>query len=325
MVLPIYKGEKYLKEAIQSILDQSYSHFELILVNDASPDDSKSVIGLFDDERIRYIENEVNLGLIGSLNRGLDAAQGKYIARMDQDDISLPERFSKQVIFLEKNPKVVICGMQGLVLGTEQKIELPEKDFQIRTFLFFGSPFIHPVVMIRRDTLIQNDLKYDMKYFHAEDFGLWVNLSFKGELANLKDVGILYRKHDLQYTKVFVEGNKNSSFNAKTEYLDHLGIKINKDQENIYLKIFKREIDKSSSEEMKRVASFFMVFYQKVIKLGFDKIYLSRFLYRKWKVICSDRQKEGVFSYLIFLKGPFVFRFFEPKVHLWFIKKQIGL
>ena len=103
VLMAVYNGEKYLLEAIESILNQTYTNFEFLIINDGSTDSTEEIILSYSDQRIRYIKNEQNLKLIASLNKGLDLAKGKYIARMDADDISLPDRLEKQVNFLERN------------------------------------------------------------------------------------------------------------------------------------------------------------------------------------------------------------------------------
>ena len=323
VVLPIYKGEKYLEEAIQSILDQTYIHFELILVNDASPDNSKAVIESFNDKRIIYVQNEVNIGLIGSLNKGISIAKGKYIARMDQDDICVLDRFEKQVAYLEENSDIVICGMQGKIINSKKKMDVPLEDLEIRALLFFGSPFIHPVVMMRKTILDDHCLKYDRKYEHAEDFGLWINLSFAGKMANLPDYGIHYRKHEGQYTEVFLEGNRLASFFAKLEYLERLNIYFKNSEFVTYKKILQRNIDLKDINEMYLVSEFLKRLYKKCRFLNIDHIFLKEIIYRKWKILCGERQKTDLPTYGLFLKGPFVFSIFELKVHLWFVKRLV--
>ena len=118
VVMPVYNGEKYLREAIESILDQTYQDFEFIMVNDASTDGSGSILSEFAnlDQRIRILTNESNLGIAGATNRGIAQARGEYIALMDQDDISLPERFEKQVEFLSNHPDISVLGTNSIIL-----------------------------------------------------------------------------------------------------------------------------------------------------------------------------------------------------------------
>ena len=110
VVMPVYNGEKYLRESIDSILNQTYTDYEFIIVNDGSNDKTEEIILSYNDNRIRYIKNEKNLQIVKSLNRGIELAKGRYIARMDADDISLPRRFEKQITFMENNLEIGVCG-----------------------------------------------------------------------------------------------------------------------------------------------------------------------------------------------------------------------
>ena len=324
VIMPVYNGELYLQEAIESIISQTYGNYEFIIINDGSTDDSELIILSYSDPRIKYVRNERNIGLIGSLNKGIGCAKGKYIARMDQDDISLPTRFELQVQFLETHSDVVICGMQGQILQTGKPYRVPVRDSEIRGLLFFGSPFIHPVVMIRNDTLAINQLRYDVKYNHAEDFGLWMNISFMGKLANLNEVGIYYRRHELQYTKVFKKGNSEASFSAKLEYLKRLGINLEKSNLKLYQQIFMKEIENTDNRQLFAVSKFFEQFRKLPFPKTIEIEYLEKYLYKKWKIICADGMKRGINTYFTFLSNKLVYKYFEPKVHLWFLKKLVS-
>ena len=117
VLMPVYNGEMYLREAIDSILHQTFTDFEFLIINDGSTDNSETIILSYDDSRIRYEKNDSNLKLIATLNKGIELAKGKYIVRMDADDISIPDRIEKQVAFLEKNPDVGICGSWFTAFG----------------------------------------------------------------------------------------------------------------------------------------------------------------------------------------------------------------
>ena len=117
VIMPAYNAEKYIREAIDSILAQTYTDFEFIIIDDASTDATASIVESYSDERIRFFRNEHNMGVANTLNRGLDLAVGEYIARMDSDDISLPERFAKQVEFMDTHTDVIVCGSNAIVFG----------------------------------------------------------------------------------------------------------------------------------------------------------------------------------------------------------------
>ena len=180
VVLPAYNVQDTIGESIDSILSQTFTDFELIIINDGSQDNTEEVIHAYSDKRIRYYRNEKNEGLIYTLNRGLDLAQGKYIARMDADDVSLPTRFEKQVKVMEESPNIVVCGTQIILFGVDTAkrftLFLPEESEDLKNLLFIQTCFAHPTVMVRRQVLIDNEVRYDADYPHAEDYKMWIDL-----------------------------------------------------------------------------------------------------------------------------------------------------
>lgn len=194
VILPVYNADPFLAESIQSILNQSFEDFELLLIDDGSTDKSLEVINSFADKRIRIIENGVNKGLVFTLNKGLELSKGKYIARMDADDISAPQRFERQIKAMEADQEIIVCGTQAEYFGVITGIsKLPVSSDEIKAGLFFGSCFIHPSVMIRRSVLEQFKIVYQSKYIHLEDYEMWFQLFSKGKFLNVNEPLIKYR------------------------------------------------------------------------------------------------------------------------------------
>lgn len=194
VILPVYNAEKYLEEAIESILNQSFDDFELIIIDDGSTDLSASIIQSYQDQRIVFISNHQNKRLIETLNIGLSRAKGKYIARMDADDISLPDRLSKQVEFLENNIDYVLVGTNYQTFGFSSEVsDLPITDEEIKLELFFKCPLAHPTVMIRNEVIQKKQIYYPAEFLHMEDIALWFKLMNEGKFANLRDVLLKYR------------------------------------------------------------------------------------------------------------------------------------
>lgn len=207
VILPVFNAELYLSEAIDSIIAQSFADFELIIINDGSTDASHDIILSYSDARIEYLANDCNMGLIFSLNKGLSHAKGKYIARMDSDDISLPDRFISQLKFMENNQDVVLCGSQIEYISNEnikkRRFYAPCSDEKIRNRLFVSSPIAHPTVFIRRSIICDNLLQYDDNYIHCEDYKLWVDISVYGKMANLDTVLLKYRLTNSQISQKY--------------------------------------------------------------------------------------------------------------------------
>lgn len=195
VIMSAFNAEKYLKEAIDSILNQSFADFELIIVNDGSEDTTETIILSYNDMRIKYLKNTENKGLVYSLNRAIDHGKGYYYARMDADDICEIERFSRQINYLNNHPEVGVLGTYAQIIdekgGFLGKFETPIEDYQIRQKLFLDSPFIHPTVMFRRDIL--TDQRYDVKFYRLEDYELWVRLAKKTQFHNLPESLLRYR------------------------------------------------------------------------------------------------------------------------------------
>lgn len=204
VVMPAYNAAKYLREAIDSILAQTYTDFEFIIINDGSTDDTRAIIQSYDDPRIVYLENETNSGICVTLNKGLDAARGRYIARMDADDISLPERLAVQVAFMDAHPDIAVCGTDIQVFGEGlkdyvfQQIHSPEDCV---AGLLFNPCLAHPSVIIRRSILEANHLRYNDEFRGLEDFELWWNISKFSKLNNIAIPLLKYRHHKGQETQ----------------------------------------------------------------------------------------------------------------------------
>lgn len=199
VILPVYNGEQYLTEAIDSILAQTFPDFELIAFDDGSTDSSLKILKKYaeQDRRVRVISRE-NRGLVTTLNESIDIARGIWIARMDQDDIALPHRFARQLSWLEKTG-ADISGSWVRRFGTSDMrvVRLRETDQAIKMEMLFCSPFAHPAVMIR--TSEAKKLRYDIAFEKAEDYDLWERAAEAGcKMTNVQEVLLLYRVHPAQ-------------------------------------------------------------------------------------------------------------------------------
>lgn len=199
VLMPAYNCEAYVLEAVSSMLSQSFADFELLVIDDGSTDSTSKLLGAVHDPRLRLVSNERNIGLIGTLNRGLELAKGRYIARMDADDISAPGRLEKQVLYLEEHPDVHVLGSmvnlineQGTVFGAISGY--PTDPEAIHQYLLRECCLIHPSVIFRKDT-VKTAGGYSADARHAEDYDLWLRLSDHHKIANLPDKLVSYRMH----------------------------------------------------------------------------------------------------------------------------------
>lgn len=197
VLMPIYNGEKFLQETLDSLWNQTFTDFELIIVDDGSTDHTADIIHAQQDKRIRYYKNEHNLKIVATLNRGLQLCTGKYIARMDADDICMPNRLQKQWEYMESNPETVLCGSSLIKFSETYAFEDRRggNNELTRAKLVFDTAINHPSAMFRNDTIKKNQLSYPVAYPHAEDYGFWHELAKYGKIANLNEILIKYRMH----------------------------------------------------------------------------------------------------------------------------------
>lgn len=243
VLMPVYNCELYIKEAIDSILNQTYTNFELLIIDDASTDKTVELIKKCLDVRINLIQKPVNKGLTDSLNHGLKIAKGKYIARMDGDDISLPERFAKQILFLEENQEVILCGSWFSIIGSDRIVKVPEHHNEIKLAFLKGNCIAHPSVMMRKQSLDAFQVIYDVYKEPAEDYDLWVRLMLKGKLHNLQEVLLDYRTHGEQVTKRQSVEQKNRVLEIKRTMFDFLELELLPEERLVFDKVINNGID----------------------------------------------------------------------------------
>jgi len=221
VLMPVYNGGKFLALAIESILNQSLSDIELIVINDGSNDQTDSVVRSFADRdsRVRYFSRD-NMGLIFTLNEGLNYCRCRYVARMDADDIALPERLQLQFDFMGNNPGVLVCGTAAQKIdefgNPVGSLTMPDDIRKVRAYALFRCPLVHPTTFFRN----HRSLSYNSVYKHSEDYELWMRLLTAGEvIVNLKIVGLLYRETESNITSQNAEPMKAISYRIRKEYL----------------------------------------------------------------------------------------------------------
>lgn len=241
VLMPVYNGELYIREAINSILNQTYTNFELIIVNDASDDKTGEIIKTLHDPRIRVFQNNQRLGLAANRNKSLSLATGDYIAILDADDISYKYRLELQVQFLNEHAKYSVCGSWAVVIdGTGKKVaqwHFPQDAKSIAARFYIQFPLVHSSVMYRKSVVQKASLTYDAKFAPAEDYDFCFKLMKKHFAYILPRNLVKYRLH-----------NTNSSLNIK------------KTVENLIPKIYKREYEAIglyfTTNELKNIAVF---------------------------------------------------------------------
>lgn len=309
----------WLKQSIDSIFNQTYKNFEFIIICD-NPNYKECIAILkeyeINDNRVRLIFNDKNIGLTKSLNKGLKIAKGKYIARMDADDISLPERLEQQLNYLETHPSVDVCGCNirpfgNISMFTSKIKKHPEEHKDIVAYMYFDNPIAHPSVMIRRN--INNwSFHYDETIKKAQDYYLWYDLfNHKAVFHNLQSVLLLYRISDIQISKTSASEQLRVADIIHEKMLSNMGV-ISDYNVKIHNEICHMEKGESTLEEK---ISYLVMFLKKTQALGqFDTFrYIST--------------RYALLSYLIHNKPLYVLRF--PFVRMsdifskWFIREFI--
>lgn len=231
VVMAAYNTEKYIAQAIESILNQTFKEFEFIIIDDASTDNTWKIISKFadQDKRIRAFQNKTNQKVSYSSNKGIGKARGKYIARIDSDDWSYPYRLKLQFDFMEKNPDVGISGGIMEICDTRLRPIVQRRydstDKQIRKSIFYYSPFSHPLVIIRKSILLKTSL-YNKKYFPAEDYELYFKIGLLSKFANMNEVLLKYRVIDDSLTTGQTKLMELNTLKARWKYIKNRSYKI---------------------------------------------------------------------------------------------------
>lgn len=300
ILMPVYNAEQYIVQALESIISQSFKDWELILINDASTDNSESVIMQYEDDRIYYIKNTENLRLIKTLNKGIGYCDGEYIARMDADDICLPDRLKQQVDFLDNHPHYLMCGTNASVIDSNGrrtgKIHNLTDNNYLQISLLFSPSFIHPSMMIRKEILQQN--KYDEAYKHVEDYELWCRIAKQGKIANIDNELLKYRWHSTNVSVINNQVQNELKDKIIKEELKRLDI-IPTDKELYCHKTTFQLYNLGNKQDItvdlyNEVSDWFSkLIHQNQIKKIYNQSDLIAFLWSRWVVLCISQKSYG--------------------------------
>ena len=267
-LMPVYKTAPYLREALDSILSQTFTDYELIVLNDCSPDNADEILDSYSDPRIVRYKGEKNVGLSNILNIGIGMARGKYIARMDSDDLSLSDRLQIQVDYLESHPDIdlISVGMQLFGAKDEVWVREPNPD-KVKINALFHSPILHASSVWRRERFEENGLRFRQEMVPSEDYDLWTRALVKGlKLVNLRQVLYKYRIHPAQAT-------------TRTD--------LTAEKDRIVQQNYLRATLPSLSEKNREAFPIKMwpVFYANITTGFFDRILLAQRLYKMSKKV----------------------------------------
>lgn len=306
VLMPVFNGGGFLVEAIRSILEQTFSDFEFLIVDDGSTDDSAAVVSSFADPRIRLVRNGANLGLIASLNVGLGLSRGTYVARMDADDVSLPERLQRQVEYLDAHPEVTVCGswLEAFDGRTVTLWSPPLTDPEIKCSLLFESVIYHPTVMVRQSALLKGPVRYHPGYPHAEDYELWARMAGNWRFANLDCVLLRYRLHDLSIGRRESVGQAIAAARVRQGMLSLLGLDPAAAELELHQALSTWRIE-PDDRFLEQAEGWLLQILRANSEHGvLPQPQLQRFLAKRWYQICHLALPLGSGAYQHFFRSP---------------------
>jgi glycosyltransferase involved in cell wall biosynthesis len=294
VLMPVYNGALYVQEALRSLVAQTYRHLDILVIDDGSTDDTSALIASFADPRIRLIHNGRNLGLIATLNRGLDEARGDLIARMDHDDISLPTRVERQVEFFARHPTFGICGTSYEPFGDGARalarIRSHTDPRRIRAGLLFNSTLVHPTVMLRRRAIEQHQLRYRQEAIHAEDYDFWARAADCFGIGNLSQRLLKYRVHAAQVTSHASEKQRQSASRIRQAQLEKIGIAPDDRQLrlNDFLCGYARDVSTTDAAALARECGEWLTLIDTMSRKSrrYDRWALREVLLERWAALC---------------------------------------
>ena len=291
VLMPIFNVEKYIGEAIKSILTQSFTDLELLIINDGSTDKTANLVRKYKDKRIKFINNKKNRGLVAVLNQGMKLIKSRYLVRMDGDDISLPTRIEKQVQFMESHPEIDVCGTWFEVFESGAKSKTysrPVSPAACKASLLFTDPVCHATTIMRFETLKKHDVKYSPGFEHLEDYEFWNRISPFANFSNIDEVLYRYRYHSDSTGHKEQKEQQRLMKMVQEIYLKKLGILTASKDVVIHSQILNRSY-KPSILFLIRTGLWF----RKLIKTNqksriYDDVEFSKIINQKWLMVCSD-------------------------------------
>jgi len=307
VIMAVRNGELYLDEAIRSVLDQTFTDFECIVVNDGSTDGTAAILERNErqDSRIHLLQSDGN-GLVHALNQGWQLARGAYVARMDADDVSLPGRFAAQVRLMEERPEVGVCGgwIETFGMGAGEVRRYPTDADVIRSWLLFESVLAHPSVMIRREPFVTWGLFYDAAMLHAEDYDLWVRASQYTVLANVPEVLVRYRLHPQQVVRKHEMTKRETARRIRRRQLERLGIVPTADEDSLHESI--SSWDYAESREFVSAAHAWLLKLAEANRMTgvYPREPFQRTVAERWWTICAASTHLGLWALAVLRRSP---------------------
>lgn len=305
--MPVYNGEPYLSEALDSVLSQTYRDFRLLAIDDGSTDRSLEILRSFKDPRLSIETNRTNSGLIHTLNKGLDLIDSEYVARMDCDDIATPYRLEEQVAFMDAHPDIGLCGgyYERFTDAESIVVRPPTRHEDIVYALIFDNVMAHNTVMFRRSILERHRLRYDSEFAYAEDYELWVRFSEHSRLANLPRVFVKYRFHPNNSSSRFKQQQEISAAKVRYIHRSNLGLAPDAEVADLHRQLFSLQFDGPSSRLHEAGAWLSKLYRIAVLRCRQNPFSLFLEFNRLWYSACGKVADSGPGVFLRFVKKPY--------------------
>jgi glycosyltransferase involved in cell wall biosynthesis len=298
--IAVYNRQKFIQAAIESVLNQTYQNFEVIIIDDGSKDGTVSVIESIADSRIKLFKNESNKGVVYTRNRYLELASGEFIAILDSDDLWFPEKLEKQLHFFASHQDYGICGTTARKEYENGKIDIwkyPSSDSDIRSRLLWGSAMVHSSVMLRKKIIDLKNFKYDCTIKQAEDYDFIRQFVSVTKAYNIETVLTRYAVHNNQFTTEAKDEQVNESIKVAYRYFFDIGIILSEIEKRAFYKLYTYTYQ-FNIEELIIVEKLF----HKIIDLKPDFI---KSIKKQWFLACYNSSQNGIKTFVTYhKKGP---------------------
>lgn len=303
ILLPVYNGEKYLKECIDSILNQTFKNFELLIINDGSTDSTEHIIQTYTDSRITYFKNKENIRLISTLNKGFELINSKYIARMDADDIAMPTRLEDQLTFMEKHSDYVLCGsfVETIGEGKQRIVKYEQEHEAIKFRLLFDTHFPHPTAFIRTSVLKKHQLFFKQEYIHAEDYAFWNELLDYGKVKILPLPLVKKRSHQEQVSVKYYNLQQNVTSQIRQKLLEKLGLNFKDRAFYLYENMLRGKVPSDADSIYILLQSILEIVNANQRKDIYDNLILDQFFLERFWQLCTQSTHLGVGIFKYFM------------------------
>ena len=304
--MPVYNGETFIGEAIESILRQTYTDFVFVIINDGSSDSTESIISRFKDKRIILINHDTNIGIPKTRNHGLDLAEGDYLALMDSDDIASPKRLESQIKYLDQNQDVGVCGTwyRKISGASQSETRFPINHAEIMFKLLFDNAFGQNTVMLRRSIIEIHGLRYDINFPYSEDYDFWVRCSKHMRLANLPESHVVYRYHPSNSSSRFSEQMVQCADRVRRFHVENFGIYPSETELQLHLDLLHFCFE-GGFDRLNKAGEWLSALGKSVIsKTGLPENLVYRELSRYWYGACGRAAGSSFSIWRLFRSYP---------------------